>query len=442
MSTIPGGVRVGGFIVPNDSLDTYAVTNPFYGLGSLRTVDSIAVRDNISTDRREEGMLVYVKEDAQYYQLLSGLTNTDWVNLNLTSAVHNTFSVTALGINSYTGTSTPTITGYTTGVIYLTTFENANTSACTINIDGLSTITLYKATTSGLTDLDAGDIQTGLTYFLTYDGVNMQMFTSNPAPAVPNTYTNPAPTTATLGGIPAGTTFSAQTMQQMFDALLYPYQTPAFSSFSRTGFASTYELGQTIAVDSQTFTWGTSNSPNVSAGTITITQNFAPSTTLYGPGNNVLSTAITLSNTYSAGTSTTTTLYTISGYNTQGSAMSNATISRSWRPRWYYGKFSGATINSSELVNLGTSALVSSVVGTYYTIGSSASAEYIYFAIPNTLAQPSDFRDSTGGCFGTNHPYSVQGTVSVVNAYGVTINYTVYRFTNPTAGGLNAWLCP
>lgn len=78
MSTIPGGVRVGGFIVPNDSLDTYEVTNPFQGLGSLRTVDSIAVRDNISTDRREEGMLVYVKEDAQYYQLLSGLTNTDW----------------------------------------------------------------------------------------------------------------------------------------------------------------------------------------------------------------------------------------------------------------------------------------------------------------------------------------------------------------------------
>jgi hypothetical protein len=441
MSTIPGGVRVGGFIAPNDGLDTYAVTNPFYGLGSLRSVDSIAIRDSITTDRREEGMLVYVKEDAQYYQLLSGLTNTDWVNLNLTAAVHNTFSVTATGVNSYTGTSIPSITGYSTGVIYLTTFDNSNTTASTINIDSLSTITIYKATTSGLTDLDAGDIQTGLTYFLTYDGVNMQMFTSNPAPAVPNSYTNPAPTTATLGGIPAGSTFSAQTMQEMFDALLYPYQTPSFSSFSRGNLSSTYELGQTVLIGSQTFTWGTSNSPNVSAGTVSIIQNFSPSKTLYGPSNNIFSTATTLVDTYSADTSTTTTLYTINATNTHGASLST-TISRSWRPRWYYGKFSGATLNASELITLSTSALVSSVVNTYYAISSSVGSEYVYFAIPNTLTQPSDFRDSTGGCFGTNHPYAVQGTVSVINVYGVTINYTVYRFTNPTAGALNAWLCP
>ena len=441
MSIIPGGVRVGGFIAPNDNLDAYAVTNPFYGLGSLRSVDSIAVRDSITSERREEGMLVYVKEDAQYYQLLSGLTNTDWVNLNLTASVYNTFAVDAVGVNSYTGTSTPSITGYSTGVIYLTTFNNTNTSASSIQIDGLSTITIYKATLSGLTDLDSGDIQTGLTYFLTYDGSNMQMFTSNPSPAVPNTYTNPAPTTTTLGGIPAGSTFSAQTMQEMFDALLYPYQNPSFSSFSRGNLSSTYELGQTLLIGSQTFTWGTSNSPNISAGTVSIIQNFSPTKTLYGPSTNVFSTATTLTDTYSAGTSTTTTLYTINAYNTHGSQLST-TISRSWRPRWYYGKFSGTSINSSQLITLSNSALVSSVVNTYYTIAASSGSDYIYFAIPNTLGQPSDFRDSTGGCFGTNHPYAVQGTVSVVNAYGVTINYTVYRFTNPTAGAITAWLCP
>lgn len=441
MSIIPGGVKITGFISPNDSLDTYAVTDPFYGLGSLRTVGSIIARDAITSERREDGMLVFVKEDNQYYKMTSGLTNSDWTILDFSSTISvPTINVSATGLNNYLGTATPSITGYNANIIYLTLFDTINTSASTINIDTLGVLNLYKSTSSGLTGLYAGDIQTGVTYYLTYDGANMQFFTSNPAPTSTATYTNPAPTTATLGGIAAGSTFSAQTIQQMFDALLYPYQAPGFSSFSRTNLATTYELGQTVSIGSQTFTWGTSNSPNVSAGTVSITQNFSPSKTLFSNGN-IFSTATTLSDTYSAGTSTTTTLYSINATNTHGASLSSS-ISRSWRPKWYYGKFSGATVNSSELVTLGASALVSSVVNTYYTIGSSVGAEYIYFAIPNTLMQPSDFRDSTGGCFGTNHPYLTQGTVSVVNTYGVTVNYTVYRFTNPTAGGLNAWLCP
>jgi hypothetical protein len=255
------------------------------------------------------------------------------------------------------------------------------------------------------------------------------------------TYTNSAATTSTLGGIAAGSTFSAKTIQEMFDDLLYPYQTPAFTSFSRTNLSSTYELGQTVLIGSQTFTWTTSNSTNVSANTISIVQNFSPTTTVLSGSANDGTQNLTLANSYSAGSLTTTTLYTISAKNSLGSTFTS-TISRTWYPRWYYGKFSGTSINASELVALPSNALASSVVGTYYSIPSSVSAEYVYFAIPNTLAQPSDFRDSTGGCFGTNFPYSVQGSVVVTNAYGVNITYTVYRFTNPTLGALTAWLCP
>lgn len=254
-------------------------------------------------------------------------------------------------------------------------------------------------------------------------------------------YTNSAATTTTIGGIAAGSTFSAQTMQEMWDALLYPYQAPAFTSFSRGNLSTTYELGETVAIGSQTFTWAISNASNLSANTVSIVQNFAPTTTIYGPGANAGSSAITLSNTYSAGTSTSTTLYTISAVNSQGSSLTS-TISRSWRPRWYYGKFSGTTVSASDIVTLANSALAASVTNTYYTISSGASAEYVYFCIPSTFSQPSDFRDSTGGCFGTNWPYSVQGSVVVTNAYGVNITYTVYRFTNPTAGAVTAWLCP
>lgn len=56
------------------------------------------------------------------------------------------------------------------------------------------------------------------------------------------TYTNATPTPLTLGGIPAGTTFTAQTMQQMWDRLLYPYIAPAITLTS-TPSSGVYEFG-------------------------------------------------------------------------------------------------------------------------------------------------------------------------------------------------------
>lgn len=103
---------------------------------------------------------------------------------------------------------------------------------------------------------------------------------------------------------------------------------------------------------------------------------------------------------------------------------------------FYYGKYSGSTINASELVALPQSLFTNDVVAAYYAVSASTTPEYVYFAIPNTFTQPTDFRDSTGGCFGFNWPYAVQGSVIVG-----PITYTVYRFTNQTAGALNAWLC-
>ena len=81
-------------------------------------------------------------------------------------------------------------------------------------------------------------------------------------------YTNITPTPTTIGGISAGSTFSGQTMQQMWDALLYPYQYPAFTSFNRSNLASVYELGQQVLGGSETFTWSISNSSNIQQNTI------------------------------------------------------------------------------------------------------------------------------------------------------------------------------
>lgn len=80
-------------------------------------------------------------------------------------------------------------------------------------------------------------------------------------------YTNDNPTTATVGGIEKGSTFSEKTISEMFDMLLYPYQpfslstslTPALSS------STIREHGNTITINSVyiNITQGTSPITNI-----------------------------------------------------------------------------------------------------------------------------------------------------------------------------------
>lgn len=242
-------------------------------------------------------------------------------------------------------------------------------------------------------------------------------------------YTNSAATPTTIGGISAGSTFSNKTMSEMWTALLYPYQPPAFTSFSRANLNTTYELGETVAIGSQTFTWAISNSANVSANTVSIVQNVAPVTTLYGPAANVGTSAITVSTAYSAGTSTTTTLYTISAVNTSGSSFST-TISRSWRPRIYYGTSATSPLTAANVVALANNPLSSGFAGTY----SFAAGNYKYFCYPSSFGTATTFKDSS-----TNLDVAMEAlyVVSITNAFGVTQNYNVHRTTNILGSSIN-----
>jgi len=80
------------------------------------------------------------------------------------------------------------------------------------------------------------------------------------------TYTNATPMPVAVGGWSAGSTFSSLTQTQMWDGLLYPYQYPAITSFSRSGLSGEYEIGDSVTIGSQTFSWVTSNSSNVDDG--------------------------------------------------------------------------------------------------------------------------------------------------------------------------------
>ena len=95
-------------------------------------------------------------------------------------------------------------------------------------------------------------------------------FKTVPGPIGVGFYTNETPVPQTLGGIQAGSTFDNVPLTTMFDLLLYPYQTPSFSSFS-VNISSPVEVGYTIAAGNKTFTWTTTNSSNIAPNSVTIT---------------------------------------------------------------------------------------------------------------------------------------------------------------------------
>jgi hypothetical protein len=85
-----------------------------------------------------------------------------------------------------------------------------------------------------------------------------------------DTYVNPNPTTISVGGYPSGSKFPIpQTMQQMWDNLLYPYIPPAFTSFLISGQSTLIEVGVPLS-GIKTFNWSISNNTNVQANSIAI----------------------------------------------------------------------------------------------------------------------------------------------------------------------------
>jgi hypothetical protein len=453
MSIIPGGVKLTGFIAPNDSADTFPVFKPIYGLGGLRTVDTLTDRNAITSERREEGMLVYVKEDGQYYQIMSGLTNADWVNLNLSTPVSTSILVSATGANNYSGTATPSITGYSIGTIYLTSFDTDNTAAATIDIDGLGVLDILKGNDSGLTSLDSGDIQTGVTYYLTYDGTQMQFFDSNPTSTVPNTYTNLLPTTIAVGGVSVGTTFSATPYSQIFDTMFYPTLVPNFTSFllratpsTASTQATTLEVGDSVCGGTRVFTWATSNSAYVKPNTIIIRNITGTNTIISTPtsgmtndGNEI----ITLSNIQKI--SQASHQWAIYGTRSNNSTFST-TFTATWLWRRMFGSSSNSAVTTSSAVNAfsGSGVLTTTITGSYVF----NQAGYKYFFVPTTFASPSLFKDAstqlaiamttvTDDPFysGVSGSYNF-GTIPVTNQFNITQNYRVYRSRNILNGNI------
>jgi hypothetical protein len=244
------------------------------------------------------------------------------------------------------------------------------------------------------------------------------------------TYTNLTPVPTTVGGIVSGSTFENKTLSDMFNALLYPYQIPQFTSFSISGQLQILEIGQfTLPVapeTSVTFIWSTNNQVNISPNTIgilDITGSLTLATNIANDGiESIPYTSIT-KNSATAHTFRATMRDTNNTLRTRDYVIN-------WRHRIHWGTSNNPTLNASQILTLASSSLEASAMRTY----SLGAGGYKYICIPQPMAQPTQFKDaSTGFSVSMESPFQIV----VTNAFGVQIPYSVYRTTNMLGSSIN-----
>ena len=238
------------------------------------------------------------------------------------------------------------------------------------------------------------------------------------------TYTNLTPTAVSIGGIPAGSTFDNMTMQEMWDALLYPYQTPVFSSFT-SSMSTPIEVGGTIPAGSVTFLWNTTNSSNIAANSIKIDDITAGNTLASGLANTG-TTAISISEITNV--MATSHQWKITATNTKGVFLSR-TLNVYWQWKIYYGESALTDLTETDVEALRVGTLAANVSGNY----SFNAGEYKWICYPTSFGLKTTFKDAS-----TNFDVAMQPalTKSITNSQGVSTNYYCHRTVNKLGGSI------
>ena len=238
------------------------------------------------------------------------------------------------------------------------------------------------------------------------------------------TYTNLTPTAVSIGGIPAGSTFDNMTMQEMWDALLYPYQTPIFSSFT-SSMSTPIEVGSTIPAGSVTFLWNTTNSSNIAANSIKIDDITAGNNLASGLANTG-TTAISISEITNV--MATSHQWKITATNTKGAFLSR-TLNVYWQWKIYYGESALTDLTETDVEALRVGTLAANVSGNY----SFNAGEYKWICYPTSFGLKTTFKDAS-----TNFDVAMQPalTKSITNSQGVSTNYYCHRTVNKLGGSI------
>jgi len=237
----------------------------------------------------------------------------------------------------------------------------------------------------------------------------------------PERYTNATPTTATVGGVVVGSTFTAQSMTQMFDALLYPYIPPTFATFSITTQDAILEVG--VSLVNPRFAWTKTQTGNIATNNFVI-RNTADS---FDVSTTVAYTDTSYTSTYTVtNAAPTRKTFRITGTATNAASF-YAACNVDWYWRSYFGESAATSLTEATIKSLRTSRLSSTSAGSYAF--NAADAQFKYIVTPTTL---------TTFMYGTNPmPMdSPPAEVPVTNTAGATHTYYVYKTANRVGSAL------
>lgn len=280
---------------------------------------------------------------------------------------------------------------------------------------------LYKLPNNTANAIQAKDVRDSV--YTLWERISKVEITASQSASASVIYSNPLATPNTVGGIPAGTTFSNRTMKQMWDALLYPYIAPVASLSG--GFYR--EFGASNAL---TLSW------SVTKKSESITTIVVDGTPVSPTGNN------------QSGTKATTAIQNVNTpFNMtvsdipNGSSTVTVTTNATWDNRRYWGTLpvghALTTVSSLPFTHANLSPL-SNELGSGYaqTRTITTNFDYVVFIFPHNSSvdlSTNPPRVSIGG-FGNNNWIKTRSNVQFTNQNGYSgTNYDVWVFGNTQA---------
>jgi len=277
------------------------------------------------------------------------------------------------------------------------------------------------------------------------------------ASTTPTTFMNPDPTTATVGGIAANSTFpTPKTVQEMFDLLLYPYRAPTISLTPNT----IKEYGQSLT---HNLTWSVTKRSNSILSVVVDGFNIPtilPNQLIQTGTRNVIGTYSKISGSFPVSVANTF-LMTVN----DGTTNTTTSATLTWMNRIYWGTIdlSGLTFPNPDLTlnpsyaTFVTSAITSTLIRNLATgVGAGAgvgtgsdlsttknrtynqingNGRYLIFAWPSSVAGATNPTFTVGG-FLVNLFTRVQTAWPFTNQFNETTNYEVWvsntAYNSPT----------
>jgi len=252
-------------------------------------------------------------------------------------------------------------------------------------------------------------------------------------------YNNSDPTPEDVGGISSGSTFVDQTMQQMWDALLYPYQDPSWTLFDFQPSQGTYlEVGSRTP-NNPTFKWSATNNSNIADGSVDIIDTETSPDTTVSSGNDYSDTPLQVTYGPVGLNAPGDYVFKIVGEDTEGDEFSRNLTLR-FRFRTYVGASTETSLTENEIESLAFSG-IGQEAGTYTVAALTGGYKYFAFAEYSGSFEPESFvlqasnteipmAGSADGYDRTNSNGVTYKRVSVENSYGIIENYALYRSFN------------